>query len=380
MRIVNNLLIRYRRFRKCLSMIRHQNDYVDNVSYYPDCEHKTKKEILKDQLHFMWKYGEAERFYYLYGFDRKEMDRDKMEGEYIMPYKSFIKKVNHLNYYLPFYSKDMCQYTGRAIIGDKFYFYLFLSRLGVPTPKIYCYIKDGRPLFFDDSLDIDKGLSDDEKLDELLKYEMDAFAKPSDGECGHGVFFLKITCSGIYMNDKKITSGELKKILLSANYIVQDRVKQHSKIGALCSSTLNTIRIQTVKAKDGSIIPFGPGLRIGRNGGIVDNWAQGGIFVGINENGTLMKYGYYKPQYGSITTEHPDSKIVFDGYEIPYFDEIVRCVTKLHNYLYRCHSIGWDVAITENGPVLIEGNSLWEISLVQAVHGGLKYLETNFNY
>ena len=45
---------------------------------------------------------------------------------------------------------------------------------------------------------------------------------------------------------------------------------------------------------------------------------------------------------------------------------------KLHKYLYRCHSVGWDIAITEKGPVFIEGNGWWEISLVQAVHGGLK--------
>ena len=40
--------------------------------------------------------------------------------------------------------------------------------------------------------------------------------------------------------------------------------------------------------------------------------------------------------------------------------------------MYRSHSVGWDIAITENGPVFIEGNGLWEISLVQAVHGGMK--------
>ena len=46
--------------------------------------------------------------------------------------------------------------------------------------------------------------------------------------------------------------------------------------------------------------------------------------------------------------------------------------SKLHRYLYRCHSVGWDIAITESGPMFIEGNGWWEISLLQAVHGGLK--------
>lgn len=368
------------KIRQTLSLIKHLDDYVNGLSYYPDSEHKSKTQIFKDQLYFLWKYGYLERFYYLYGFDRKEMSIDKIESEFIVPYSSFMQKVNQLNYYLPFYGKDMCQYTGRAIVGDKFYFYLFLSRMGVPTPKVYCYIKEGEPLYFDDSLGIDRSLSKDKQLQLFMTKEMDAFAKPSDGECGHGVFFLKIKDAKIFQNGKEISSGELEKVLLSANYLVQERVEQHPSMSALCSSSLNTIRIQTVKAKNGQIIPFGPGLRVGREGGIVDNWAQGGIFIGINENGTLMKTGFYKPQYGSTTTEHPDTKIIFENYTIPYYKEVVSSVKKIHSYLYRCHSIGWDVAITKDGPVFIEGNSLWEISLIQAVHGGMKNIETHFNY
>ena len=53
-------------------------------------------------------------------------------------------------------------------------------------------------------------------------------------------------------------------------------------------------------------------------------------------------------------------------------------VVELHKVMFRSHSIGWDVAITENGPVIIEGNDRWEISLIQAVHGGLGYLEKYF--
>lgn len=51
---------------------------------------------------------------------------------------------------------------------------------------------------------------------------------------------------------------------------------------------------------------------------------------------------------------------------------------ELHTKMYRCHSVGWDIAITEKGPVFIEGNGLWEISLLQAVHGGLKSFEKYF--
>ena len=43
-----------------------------------------------------------------------------------------------------------------------------------------------------------------------------------------------------------------------------------------------------------------------------------------------------------------------------------------HEKLGDIHSIGWDIAITKDGPIFIEGNDNWELSLMQACNGGLK--------
>ena len=55
----------WRRLRKCLSMIRYKSKYVDQVSYYPECAHKTSFQILKDQLYYIWKYGYIEEYYFI---------------------------------------------------------------------------------------------------------------------------------------------------------------------------------------------------------------------------------------------------------------------------------------------------------------------------
>jgi hypothetical protein len=60
-----------------------------------------------------------------------------------------------------------------------------------------------------------------------------------------------------------------------------------------------------------------------------------------------------------------------EGHGRPYFHRAVDLVTALHTYLYGIHSIGWDIEITEEGPVMIEGNDDWE--------GGIPMsLEKNF--
>ena len=148
----------------------------------------------------------------------------------------------------------------------------------------------------------------------------------------------------------------------------------------LCSTAVNTIRLITVLTPNEEVIPFRAGLRIGREGSNVDNCAKGGIFVGIDMNtGKLLKKGIIKPPFGNIVFRHPDTEIVFEGFEIPYFKDAVEIAKELHSKLYRIHSVGWDIAITQNGPMFIEGNSKWEVSGTQSAEGGVKFIEKYFN-
>lgn len=369
----------YSKVCKCFHVIVHRKDYVRKSSYYPECERKTEAEILRDQLAFIWKFGNVEPFYFTYGFDRKEMTQNRMISEYILPYKEFQNRINYLNFNNPRYDHFHGKLTGRVITGDKFYFNVFLERFGFPTPKVYCFIKDRVPLYFDKRFSIDPTSESREQLRLFLLKEMDAFAKPSDGQLGNGIFSLRSESGHLYVNENEVSSDEVLDTLLSADYLIQERIYQHPALSAFCASSINSIRLQTVMDQDGSVIPFGAGVRMGRVGSPVDNWAKGGVFVGIDmSTGRLMSRGMMKPGYGTSVFEHPDSKIRFEGYEIPFYKEAEQMAVRLHKYLYRCHSVGWDIAITENGPVFIEGNGLWEISLLQAVHGGLKKYEKYF--
>lgn len=357
-----------KKIRNTCALIKNRSLLIDAVSYYPESERKSRIEILKDQLFFVWKYGKYEPFYFTYGFDRSEMNRDRMTSEYLIPYDSFQAKINYLNNHNPNF-----MYNSRVITADKFYFNVFLEKFGIPTPPVYCYIKDNKVLYVDAQFEIDPQQDTIQQLKQLFSRDMDAFCKPSSGQLGNGIFALKIKDSKVYVDGKPLSINKLIDVLLSANYLVQKRIYQHPKMNTLCASTINSIRLQTVMTKEGEVIPFGAGLRMGRQGSSVDNWAKGGVFVGIDmEKGKLMEMGFLKPQYGTSVKDHPDTHVVFKDFEIPYYKEAEQQAMELHKRLYRCHSVGWDIAITDEGPMFIEGNGLWEISLIQAAHGGLK--------
>ena len=358
-----------------LSFVLNNKNYLNKESYYPDEPHKSKTEIFWDQLYFILKFGNVERFYYAYGFDRKSMPRKKCVDEYIINESDFLCKVDYYNNHIKGNPKLV---PGRVIIADKFYFFLFLKDFGVPTPKIYYYFRDGSVFY-----NLEQNTNDTKESGKLFSYDFDGFAKPVGGQLGDGAFPVKVSSSRIFINDnKEISKEELLQSLSKTNYIIQERIVQHPEMDKLCSTSLNTIRLQTVMTEDKGIIAFGATCRLGREGSFVDNWAKGGLIVGIDMNtGKLQKTAFNKPSYGITVTQHPDNGLVFEGFEIPFFKEAVEMAKDLHTKLYRIHSIGWDIAITPGGPMFIEGNSLWEISLIQTANGGLKkQIEKYFTY
>ena len=333
-----------------------------NDSYYPDVPHKKRLRIWADQMGFFFKHGYFEEYYYPYGFDRKEMTRKRMAA-YIVPYRSFLYRVDRLNFQHPYFNEYEGKITGRVINQDKFFFFHLLSGLGFPTPKVLCYVRGGKPLYVDKG-----GLSD-----------IDAFVKPVNGMMGHGVFALKIKGDEVWIDGERSSGEALEQILQGGDYLIQERIVQHPALEAFCPSCVNTLRLHTVIDAAGKVVSFGPMLRIGRLGSAVDNWACGGVIVGIDPaSGRLKADGFMKPGFGTVSKMHPDTGTRYEGFQVPFYQEAEEMVVRLHGMMYRNHSIGWDVAITQDGPVIVEGNDLWEISMIQTVHGPMGHIQTLF--
>ena len=64
---------------------------------------------------------------------------------------------------------------------------------------------------------------------------------------------------------------------------------------------------------------------------------------------------------------HPTTGVVFDGFQIPCFQEAKELVLKAALESDKILVVGWDVAISENGPVVIEGNRRPGFDLVQVL-------------
>ena len=308
-------------------------------SYYSETERKPEKQRKKELLKWRLKYGEVNRFYNLYGFDVHDVN-----DEYI-DYLSFMNSRNKKNNLRTIKSTV-------SLLRDKFLFYKLMSGFNQPVPEVFGVVRDGKVL--------DGNLEPIKSAD--LKNETDYFAKELDGECAPYVRHIKD------FDDFCEKANEFD----GRSLILQRRVFQCEEMQKINPCAINTIRIVTVKTKDGIKI-LSAVLRVGtKKSEGVDNWAAGGISVGIKEDGSLEEYGFYKPGYGGRVSVHPDTGVVFKDFVVPQYDKVKECVINAHKYFYGIHSIGWDIAVTDEGPVFIEGNDDWEISLMQVCNHGLR--------
>jgi hypothetical protein len=107
----------------------------------------------------------------------------------------------------------------------------------------------------------------------------------------------------------------------------------------------------------------------------LDNISSGGCSVNIDiQTGKLKKDGYmiFRTSGVKILTKHPVTEIVFEDFSIPYFTQVKELVIKSASLMPDLRLIGWDVAIGESGPILIEGNSDYDISGSDIAVDGLR--------
>ena len=68
-------------------------------------------------------------------------------------------------------------------------------------------------------------------------------------------------------------------------------------------------------------------------------------------------------------THHPKTNIEITGFQLPYFEEVKKVVKEAALESDKILVVGWDVAITDKGPIIIEGNRRPGFDLVQVVSG-----------
>ncbi|MDA0347802.1 MAG: hypothetical protein O3C43_15150 [Verrucomicrobia bacterium] len=159
---------------------------------------------------------------------------------------------------------------------------------------------------------------------------------------------------------------KLKEIYTICPAIIQKRVYNHpTLIEQFKIDVLTTCRLILIREGPGTDRIIFAHMKFPGTGREIDNFnwgVHGGIKAEMNfETGTIEapnKSG--KNQFGfEIITHHPETGVLLKGAKIPLWEETCKLALKASRAMNNMRSVGWDIAITPEGPCLIEGNSAW---------------------
>jgi hypothetical protein len=207
------------------------------------------------------------------------------------------------------------------------------------------------------------------------------FVKPAIGWRGDGILgperrYNRWAVSGKTMSDRELAE-HLLQTAPPSGLLLQKRVRSHHGLAPIGGDLgLGTVRINTALTLDGTEIFFIFAKIMGSES-LVDNFS-GGKFG--NMLARVDKYlGKITHVFGrkrdqrllmEPVTEHPVTRKALVGFQLPLWDETVALAKQVATAFPEAPLIGADIAITNDGPLIIEVQSDWDANVGELVIGG----------
>ena len=183
-----------------------------------------------------------------------------------------------------------------------------------------------------------------DEFKKFLKGKDKVVAKPVADCGGKGVIVIEE-----FKNIKKI----YEDLLNNQQYLVEEYLIQDDELSKLYPESVNGLRVLSFLDDFGKAHILNVILRIGNNGK-VDNFSSGGMYTFVNENGVV-----YVPaidEKGIIYEKHPFTNEKIIGFKVPRFKELEKLIEELSLVVPSVRYVGWDIAVTKKGLVVLEGN------------------------
>ncbi|MCS3050344.1 hypothetical protein NXV05_10445 [Parabacteroides johnsonii] len=267
-----------------------------------------------------------------------------------MKYNTSILEYFQFHFYeIPEAEKDTWAGTG--------YMYEYQKKMNPPKYRALLedktvFDKDYKKFIIHDVESLEDLKADIKKAEEVLANKSGKIVfKIKDGGCGKRVLVKEC---------KEFTPQSMIDFMAKEEYdLVEAFIVQHPIINEIAPTAVNTCRIITQLDKNDNVVILGCRLRVSVSG-YVDNLAAGNIAVPIDtETGVINGVGVYSDITKSDTEIHPVTKKPLVGVQIPYWKEAIAMAKEAAQVNTVNRAVGWDIAITTEGPDLIEGNREW---------------------
>jgi hypothetical protein len=250
-----------------------------------------------------------------------------------------------------------------SLARNKYLAHKMLEDTGVRKSALYCYyLPEARFVASEE-----KASNLKEVLYILKKKDVQSCViKTTESSHGDNVWVIKEI--EYKENDAVMTRFDGQELLLSSvlgqeALIFESVVRQTKQFAAFNESSVNTVRFMTTLYPDGSARVIATWMKFGRVGKCVDNAGSGGnVDAAVDvETGRIYNVVQFDGWRKDKEIEcHPDSGSQLNGVYIDNWQSIKEEVIKFQQAFPYCKAPGWDIAITDEGPVVIEVNDFWD--------------------
>ena len=195
--------------------------------------------------------------------------------------------------------------------------------------------------------------ADYELFRQFIRGKEDIVRKSVRESTGRGVALVKLK---EYSGKEEELFGELLK---GGKMLIEERIQQDERMAALNPSSVNTIRLITFNTQNGIVATY-CFLKAGRESSFVDNGGAGGILIGVDiESGVTTTNGI--AETGERFDIHPDTHVELKGFQLPAFRDAICMAKELAKMAPKVKYIGWDLAYTKDGWIVVEGNGMGQL-------------------
>ena len=327
--------------------LKFRDKVVQWVSVYPESQYNRKK-IIADYMALYKTKGLEMDEYQDFEFEkRSEEFRKSFLG--LNEQRHYLDVLNPIKHY--------------SFARNKFAAHKFFENTGIKTSELYCYF-DPNGVFVD-SKEIACSVADVVRILKAKEVNQCVIKATEDS---HGDNVVVVKEIKYVENDCELrlfngTVEMLSNVLKDGPRIFESVIRQTDQFSSFNESSVNTVRFMTTLHPDGSARVIATFIKIGRAGKCVDNAGDGGnVDVCVDVETGEIKYAIQFDGWHKIKDieKHPDSGTQLNGVIIDNWETVKAEVIKYQQAFPWCKAAGWDIAITDEGPVVIEVNDFWD--------------------
>ena len=205
--------------------------------------------------------------------------------------------------------------------------------------------------------------------------DVDLFAKPADGGRGIGARRWLRVAPGRWRDrdGAELDAGGIVTAVARDSrvrpMILQRALQPHPALAALAPGAVSTVRFVTYEDAEGAPRALRASLRLPAADAIVDNAHAGGMFASIDlETGRLGKVIRRRPD--GLLEPHAElnARPGIADTLVPLWPSVLALALAAQRAAAPVPFLGWDIALSTDGPLLLEGNNMWDGCLVTLSH------------